>query len=195
MIHDYGIADEHHGGIPRAVWESIVQDKRFSNFAKVGSIFYAEKNRKKIFIDFKNFQASANSPFKVYKWLSNNKQLKDKKTLFYGAGMHTIELLGYLRENDTSFYNNVVAILDDNIQSEDRINDKTVLSTDRLKDLDFDYVIPSTYDYENEVLQKIKERGIKEEKILPIYTNGDFISQNKATIRIVHEIEQIDSLF
>lgn len=198
VIHDYGINDSIHSGITRAVYESIVKDPDFSNFAKIGSIFYAEKKRTKKFLNFENITSVPNSPYNVFKWLNQLNYIKGKKLILYGAGLHTRELISLFDSYNKELLGSIMFIIDDYADKNFILNGKTVYNSEILKNhsLNYDYIIISSFDFEEVMLEKLKNLGIAEEKILPIYSNKDFINHFKRNFYpIISNINQIECLF
>jgi len=195
MIHDYGLSDSHHGGIPRAVWEELVNNDEYSNFAVIGSIFYAQKNRKEKFVDFSNISSAQNSPANVLNWLSKKYDFKDKKVFLYGAGLHTDEILKLAQTHDREFYNSVVALIDDNRANQgNMIHNKIIMSLDRAKMEDFDFIIPSSFDYESKIIRELDKNGVEKKKIVPIYTNDEYLKDMQSKIPLIRDFDMLESV-
>ncbi|PLX66956.1 MAG: hypothetical protein C0603_09810 [Denitrovibrio sp.] len=201
VIHDYGAEDSLHGGITQAVFEEVISDPEYSNFAVVDTIFYAEKNRSKPFIDFDAIEKftvkSANDPYSCVVFMNDNYSFKNKKTCIYGAGQHTESILNYTRTSQqfSDIYDSITLLIDDQEAANGSIHNKPIINFDALNENDFDYIIVSSYDYENIMLDKLLTKVKNKSRIISFYNNNDFIDKLVSNINTITSQELLDRVF
>jgi len=192
-VHDYGLGDHGHAGINRAVMEEIVSDPDFSNYAVVGSIFYAEKNRDCPLVYFSRPTKPVNDPKNVFYWLTGLEKIRDSKVIFYGAGFHTLEILN-LAKFDKKFLDSIIAIVDDNIHERKLFEGFDLFNPSVLESIDYDYVVISAYDFEEAILAKLKERNVPDSKVIKVYLSESYRDFALASWPSIRSYEDVDSL-
>lgn len=198
-VHDYGTDLRKHGGISKAVYEELICDSRFSNFAVVGSIFYAEKKSGRFFLNISEFQeqtaSTANNPKACVQFLSRMGKFTDKKTLIYGAGRHTEAMLTEMFSEYRDIFNSVVCIVDDNCIGEGILNSKKIMHPDTVSMDGFDYIIISSFDYEKEIAEKIALKNTGTGKLISFYNNPAYISIQRQSVPVITSQDKLKIIF
>lgn len=81
-----------------------------------------------------------------------NDMIKGKKVIIKGGGFYAKKLLKYLDDSVT-----IIGIADNNLNSFEGYN---VFRNDKLYQMDFDYIIISSYRFEREMLEEMKQLGL-----------------------------------
>jgi len=142
-----------------------------------------EKCRKKISVRSVNeiLKEKENSPILSLEWLLQQIPYKNKKIALYGGGNHTKDWLYIAKNSYKDFYKSIIAIVDDNPDCLcARLFNLPIIPPAKLPELQIDYLIPSSYDYENKIIQHLQEK-FPLIKTIRIYTDErckKFIREN-----------------
>ena len=106
------------------------------------------KNLRELDIDIQNYMTK-----NFIKILLNfiNDMIKGKKIVIKGGGLYTKKLLKYLDSSAT-----IIGIADNNLSYFEGYN---VIRNDKLSQMDFDYIIISSYRFEREMLEEMEQLG------------------------------------
>ena len=194
VLHDYGSEDGIHQGIMRAVWEKLYTNPDFYDFTIVGSIFYAQKKGGERFL---KVNSNLNSPSYVLKWLNQFLPYQNKKILLYGGGQHTKDLLTLAQGGCKDFFDSIIGIIDQNPKCLcSSLFSFPIYAPEEIPDLKFDFIIPSTYDYEAQIIKHLEEIKIPKEKIIPVYMGEDYqkFAKEHVVIRNIRDEKQLEAL-
>lgn len=198
ILHDYTDYHGDNAGVAKAIEESILKNDEFSNFVSVDSMFYAEKKSKINYLDASMIKRKvisyAPTVKNFYEYLKYINIFK-KNIALYGAGRHTVDLLSIMEEKDKKY---IRVIIDDSENAPKKIHNISVYPIDKIKVTTIDIIIPSSLDYEKDMVTKLDQ--LKINPYITVYTNSKFkqfinmpeyLGVNVPHVNTVDELKQI----
>lgn len=187
-VHDYGSSDPSLVGIMQAIEEELIQDDDYENFCVVGSIFFAQKKGSHPIINVKNLNSEVATPKYVFEYLTKNHSCFTNNTALYGASFQAIDIIQMAKEAGIS--HKIIALIDDN-KANDNVCGIDIISLDEVKEKGVNHIILSSYNYEEEMAQKLLTKGYKEDMFTRIYTDKNFKSFIDKRMRTVYRFDSM----
>jgi len=185
VLHDFGDDNPVNRGVTEAIEDTLINDNQFSNFIRVGSIFYAEKNVKKTYFSPSSLskmksaikcKLNYNETEKFYQYLKEGNYFT-KKIILYGLGSHTKSVLTYMNKNELK---SVVAIIDDGENLPEDYGGIPIYKPEMVKNLNYALIIPSSSTYEEKMINKLMLLNVS--NYIKIYTSEDFYKLFKINV-------------
>lgn len=176
VVHDYQPTLP---SIIKVLWEELHDFPELGEVSLANGRFFAVKTGPRRLaekaVSFPRLVKSPNSPTDALLWLSQSLDYRDKRIALCGGGCHTGELLSFSEAFFNPFYQAIRAIVDDNPKCHCADGEKPIVPFDGLGEMDFDWVITSSYDHEAALVDRLIDSGVERARIITLYNNPSFV--------------------